>query len=75
MHRPHESLPPGITPGDDLAGHVLEQEPWEVVRPPALADEAETYRVETVLGQNPLAERGARPCTRPRALAHIIQFV
>jgi hypothetical protein len=29
--------------------HVLEQEPWEVVRLLALADEAETYRVETVL--------------------------
>src|SRR5258708_30671781 len=42
MHRLHE---------DDLAGHVLEQEPWEVVRLPALADEAEAYRVETVLGQ------------------------
>jgi hypothetical protein len=36
MHRPHE---------DDLAGHVLEQEPWEVVRLPAIADDAEWHRV------------------------------
>src|SRR5262245_10651541 len=42
MHRLHE---------DDLAGHVLEQEPWEVVRLPAIADEAEAYGVETVFGQ------------------------
>src|SRR5947209_19430460 len=42
MHRLHE---------DDLAGHVLEQEPWEVVRLPALADEDEAYRVATVFGQ------------------------
>src|SRR6266478_3528069 len=42
MHRLHE---------DDLAGHVLEQEPWEVVRLPAIADEDEAYRIETMLGQ------------------------
>jgi hypothetical protein len=42
MHRLHE---------DDLTGHVLEQEKWEVVRLPALADEAEAYRVKTVLGR------------------------
>ena len=41
MHRLHE---------DDLAGHVLEQEPWEVVRLPAIADDDEVHRVETVFG-------------------------
>jgi len=41
MHRLHE---------DDLAGHVLEQEPWEVVRLPAIADDDERHRVETVFG-------------------------
>src|ERR1700720_3521796 len=39
MHRLHE---------DDLAGHVLEQEPWEVVRLPAIADDEEAYRFEGV---------------------------
>jgi predicted phage terminase large subunit-like protein len=41
MHRLHE---------DDLAGHVLTQEPWEVVRIPAIADADELHRVETVFG-------------------------
>ena len=33
MHRLHESLPSGLTPypRDNLAGHVLAHEPWEVV--------------------------------------------
>jgi predicted phage terminase large subunit-like protein len=42
MHRLHE---------DDLAGHVLAQEAWEVVRLPAIADEEEWHRVETVFGR------------------------
>jgi hypothetical protein len=41
MHRLHE---------DDLAGHVLAQEDWDVVRLPAIAEEDELYRVETVFG-------------------------
>src|SRR5438445_3279440 len=41
MHRLHE---------DDLAGHVLAQEPWEVVRLPALAEEAEAWHIDTELG-------------------------
>jgi hypothetical protein len=35
MYRLHE---------DDLAGHVLAQEPWEVVRVPAIADQDELHR-------------------------------
>src|SRR5207249_4321456 len=41
MHRLHE---------DDLVGHVLAQEDWEVVRFPAIAEADETHRVETVWG-------------------------
>jgi hypothetical protein len=41
MHRLHEG---------DLTGHVLAQEAWEVVRLPALAEEDEAQRVDTVLG-------------------------
>jgi hypothetical protein len=44
MHRLHE---------DDLAGHVLAQEPWEVVRLPAIAEEDEWHQVETVFGGQP----------------------
>jgi predicted phage terminase large subunit-like protein len=38
MHRLHE---------DDLVGHVLAQEDWEVVRFPAIAEEDESFAVET----------------------------
>jgi hypothetical protein len=41
MHRLHE---------DDLAGHVLEQEPWEVLRLPAIADDDELHWFEGVFG-------------------------
>ena len=42
MHRLH---------GDDLAGHVLAQEDWDVVRLPAIAEADELHRVETVFGR------------------------
>jgi len=42
MHRLHE---------DDLAGHVLAQEDWEVVHLPAVAEADELHRVETVFGR------------------------
>ena len=35
---------------DDLVGHVLAQEDWEVVRFPAIAEEDEAHAVETVWG-------------------------
>jgi hypothetical protein len=48
MHRLHE---------DDLAGHVLAQEDWEVVRFPAIAETDETHLVETVAGKRRFARR------------------
>jgi predicted phage terminase large subunit-like protein len=36
---------------DDLVGHVLEQEPWEVVSFPAIAEEEETHTIENIFGQ------------------------
>ena len=48
MHRLHE---------DDLAGHVLAQEEWEVVRLPAIAEEDERHRVETVFGRQVFGRR------------------
>src|SRR5208337_3793050 len=41
MHRLHE---------DDLVGHVLAQEDWEVVRLAAIAEDDETYPLDTELG-------------------------
>jgi len=35
---------------DDLVGHVLAQEPWEVVSFPAIAEADEMHRIETILG-------------------------
>src|SRR5215472_9276772 len=35
---------------DDLVGHVLAQEPWEVVRFPAIAEADEVHEIRTVLG-------------------------
>ena len=48
MHRLHE---------DDLVGHVLAQEPWEVVRFPAIAEEDETWAVETLWGPRHFTRR------------------
>lgn len=42
MHRLHQA---------DLVGHVLEQEPWEMLSLPAIAERDETHVVETPLGQ------------------------
>ena len=41
MHRLHE---------DDLVGHVLALEDWEIVRLPAIAEEDETFVVDSQLG-------------------------
>jgi hypothetical protein len=46
MHRLH-----GFDPWDDLAGHALTQEDWEVVRLSAIAEEDKRHRVETVFGR------------------------
>jgi predicted phage terminase large subunit-like protein len=42
---------------DDLVGHVLEQEDWEVVRFPAIAEMDETHEVETIFGRRSFARR------------------
>ena len=66
MHRLHE---------DDLIGHVLAQEAWEIVRFPAIAEEDEALLVDTVLGPQHFARRrgeALHPEREPLAvLAHI----
>src|SRR5208282_2070543 len=39
----------GRDPGDDLVGHVLVQEDWEVARFPAIAEDDETYMIEALV--------------------------
>lgn len=42
---------------DDLVGHVLEQEPWEVVSFPAIAEEDEIHHIESPLGARSFRRR------------------
>jgi predicted phage terminase large subunit-like protein len=42
MHRLHQ---------DDLVGHVLEQEPWEMLSLPVIAEHDEAHVIDTPLGQ------------------------
>ena len=66
MHRLHE---------DDLVGHVLAQEEWEIVRFPAIAEDDESQLVDTLFGPlNFTRRRGEalHPEREPRAvLEHI----
>ena len=48
MHRLHE---------DDLTGHVLAQEDWEVVHFPAIAEADETHLIDTLARPGVLARR------------------
>jgi len=41
----------GRDPRDDLAGHVLAQEDWEVVRFAAIAEDDESWALDTEMGQ------------------------
>jgi predicted phage terminase large subunit-like protein len=62
MHRLHE---------DDLVGHVLAQEEWEIVRFPAIAEEDETFVVETVWGPRCFTRRpgdALHPAREPREM-------
>src|ERR1700738_3984990 len=42
---------------DDLVGHVLAQEPWEVLSFPAIAEAEEAHQIETIWGPRCLARR------------------
>ena len=66
MHRLHE---------DDLVGHVLAQEDWEVVRLPAIAEEEETFVVDNLLGLSCFERRGEalHPAREPLAMLEQIR--
>ena len=52
---------------DDLVGHVLAQEAWEVVRFPAIAEADEVHQIETIWGPRcftPPSGRGPAPRAR-----------
>lgn len=50
---------------DDLVGHVMDQEDWEVVSFPAIAEEDESYLIESPLGQRRF-ERKAGEVLEPK---------
>jgi hypothetical protein len=67
MHRLHE---------DDLAGHVLGQEDWQLVRLPAIAEEDETIVVDSLLGQRCFERRrgeALHPAREPLAMLEQIR--
>jgi predicted phage terminase large subunit-like protein len=64
---------------DDLVGHVLEQEGWEVLSFPAIADEDRTYVIDSPFGSR-LFERKAGDALHPEreslvTLAHIRETI
>jgi hypothetical protein len=42
---------------DDLVGHVLGQEQWEILSFPAIAEKAEEHQIETILGSRSFRRR------------------
>ena len=46
---------------DDLVGHVLAQEPWHVVRFPAIAEADEVHEIETIWGPRSFSRRRDEP--------------
>jgi len=67
MHRLHE---------DDLAGHVLAQEDWEIVRFPAIVEEEGTYVSDSALGQYLFTRRrgeALHPERQPLATLELIR--
>jgi hypothetical protein len=54
---------------DDLVGHVLEQEHWDLVSFPAIAERNEEHAVETVFGpRQEIGRQSGRSQYRPHDL-------
>ena len=75
MHRLHESLPLGRDPGDDLVGHVLAQEDWEVVRFPAIAEADERYLIDTLAGPRVFTRARGEALHPARESIHMLEQI
>ena len=56
---------------DDLTGHVLKQEPWEVAAFPAIAEDDEAHQIETPGGPRPFQRKAGEalhPAREPLAV-------
>jgi predicted phage terminase large subunit-like protein len=61
---------------DDLVGHVLDLEPWKVVRFPAIAEEDETHLIQTPYGVRRFGRRAGEalhPAREPLEVLHRIR--
>src|ERR1700676_3951055 len=47
---------------DDLVGHVRDQEDWEVLSFPAIAEEHEVHHIESLLGRRRFERKAEKPC-------------
>ena len=66
---------PGRDPRDDLAGHVLAQEPWDVVRLAAVAEDDELHRVETVFGRQSFGREAGEPLHSERESPEMLEQI
>jgi len=58
---------------DDLAGHVLEKEDWEVVNLPAIALQDEEWTYATALGKKRIFRRAGKPLHPEREPLEVLQ--
>jgi predicted phage terminase large subunit-like protein len=66
MHRLHE---------DDLVGHVLAQEDWEVVRFPAIAEADERYLIDTLAGPRVFTRARGEALHPARESIHMLEQI
>jgi predicted phage terminase large subunit-like protein len=66
MHRLHE---------DDLVGHVLAQEDWEVVRFPAIAEADERYLIDTLAGPRVFTRARGEALHPARESIHVLEQI
>jgi predicted phage terminase large subunit-like protein len=60
---------------DDLVGHVMSQGNWKVLRFPAIAEEDETYAIETTLGPQRFRRRVGEALHPDRESLEILQDI
>src|SRR3954470_19593054 len=60
---------------DDLIGHLLAQEPWEVLSFPAIAEEDEVHRIETIWGPRCFTRRRGEALHPDREPLEILEHI
>jgi hypothetical protein len=60
---------------DDLVGHVLAQEPWEIVRFPAIAEADERYLIDTLAGPRVFTRARGEALHPARESIHMLEQI